>query len=103
MFVAVLQLTLALHVRNTVVDAASEGARFGALTDRGPADAAGRTRLLIDSALSSRYAADVSAGTVVVEGVQTVVVTVRAPLPVIGLLGPRLLEVDGHAVDEEGL
>ena len=103
MFVAVLQLTLTLHVRNTVVDAASEGARFGALTDRGPEDAAGRARLLIDSALSSRYAADVSAGTVVVDGAQTVVVTVRSPLPVIGLLGPRRLEVDGHAVDEDGL
>ena len=98
-----LQLTLVMHVRNTVVDAASEGARFGALTDRGPEDAAGRTRLLIDSSLSSSYAADVSAASVVVDGVQTVVVTVRAPLPVIGLLGPRRLEVDGHAVDEDGL
>lgn len=103
MFVAVLQLTLVLHVRNTVVDAASEGARFGALSGRDADDAAARARLLIGASLSSAYAADVSAATQVVDGVQTVVVRVRSPLPVIGLLGPGLLDVDGHAVDEDAL
>lgn len=103
MFVAVLQLTLVLHVRNTVVDAASEGARFGALAGRDAGDAAARARLLIDASLSSAYAADVSASTVVVDGVQTVVVKVHSPLPVVGLLGPGLLHVDGHAVDEDAL
>lgn len=103
LFLGVLQLTLVLHVRNTVVDAASEGARYGALTGREPADAVARTRLLIDTTLSPAYAADVSAATTLLDGVQTLVVTVRSPLPVIGLSGPRSLEVDGHAVDEEGL
>ncbi|MEN3344537.1 MAG: hypothetical protein V7635_1113, partial [Arthrobacter sp.] len=32
------------------------------------------------------------------QGVRTLEVTVRAPLPVLGLIGPRsLLEVKGHA------
>ena len=37
-FAGVLQVTLALHVRNTVIDCAAEGARYAALADREPAD-----------------------------------------------------------------
>ncbi|GAB2675764.1 TadE/TadG family type IV pilus assembly protein [Thalassiella azotivora] len=97
MFVALVQLTLVLHVRNTLVDCAAEGARYGAFADRGPQDAAQRTRELIGASLSSRYAADVTATTVDLGGVDVVRVTVRAPLPVIGLLGPAgAIEVDGH-------
>lgn len=103
LFVGVLQLALALHVRNTVVDAAGEGARYGALLGRGPADAEERTRELIRASLNDSLAQDVSARTEVLDGVQTVVVTVRAPLPVVGLAGPRTLTLDGHAVDEKGL
>ncbi len=103
MFVGVLQLTLALHVRNTLVDSAGEGARYGALVGRGPDDAVERTRELISSALVDDLAGDVTASTETLGGVQTVVVTVRAPLPVIGLVGPRSLQVEGHAVDEKAL
>jgi hypothetical protein len=103
LFVGVLQLALALHVRNTVVDAAGEGARYGALLGRGPADAVDRTQTLIRSSLSDDLARDVTARTEVVDGVPTVVVTVRAPLPLLGLVGPRTLSLDGHAVDEKAL
>lgn len=103
LFVGVLQLALALHVRNTLVDSAGEGARHGALVGRGPDDAVQRTRELISSALVDDLAGDVTASTQTLGGVQTVVVTVRAPLPVIGLVGPRSLQVQGHAVDEKGL
>ena len=103
LFVGVLQLALALHVRTTLVDAAGEGARRGALVGQDPADAVERTRQLVRSSLSDRLAEDVSGTTEVIDGVQTVVVTIRAPLPVVGLAGPRTLEVTGHAVDEEAL
>lgn len=103
MFVGVLQLTLALHVRNTLVDAAGEGARYGALLGRDGSDAEARTEQLIVAALSDRLAQDVSAATEQIGGVQTVVVTVLAPLPVLGLAGPRTLELSGHAVDEKAL
>lgn len=103
MFVGVLQLALALHVRNTLVDAAGEGARYGALVGRDGADAEQRTQALIVAALSDRLADDVTASTAEIGGVQTVVVTVRAPLPVLGLVGPRTLELTGHAVDEKAL
>ncbi|UNX54152.1 pilus assembly protein [Georgenia sp. TF02-10] len=99
--VAVLQLGLALHVRNTLVDAASEGARRGALLGSSPAEGAARTEELIGLSLSPRYGQDVAASTVERGGSTLVRVAVRAPLPVIGLLGPTgVLEVQGHAVLE---
>jgi hypothetical protein len=102
LFVAVLQLSLALHVRNVLVDCASEGARFGALADRDPEAGAIRTRELIRSELSNRYADRVSAGRATVEGLPTVEVRVEAPLPIIGLFGVgRTLTVSGHALAEQ--
>ena len=101
LFVAVVQLALVLHVRNTLVDCASEGARYGAFADRTPADGVARTRQLIGMSLSDRYADDVTATTAVVQGVPVVEVRVRAPLPVVGLLGPtRGITFTGHGVDE---
>src|SRR3954470_2562012 len=101
LFLALLQLGLALHVRNTLTAAAAEGARYGANADRGPADGAAITRRMIRDSLADSSAGDVTAGTERVDGVPTVVVRVRARLPVIGLLGPaRAISVQGHALDE---
>jgi hypothetical protein len=100
-FAGLVQLAVVLHVRNTLIDCASEGARYGALADRRPADAAQRTRELIRADLSDRYAADVGAGVEEVDGLATVVVRVRAPLPVAGMFGVgRVVDVSGHAVQE---
>jgi hypothetical protein len=100
-FVGVVQLAVILHVRNTLIDCAAEGARYGALADRVPADGARRAVALIGADLSPRYAGDVTAGEETVDGLPTVVVRVRAPLPVLGLLGPRrVLAVTGHALRE---
>ncbi len=97
-FLAIIQLTLILHVRNTLIDAAASGARYGTLADRSAADAEERTRSLIGTALSPGFAEEVSTGEVTVQGLRTLEVTVRAPMPVIGLIGPRdVLEVKGHA------
>ncbi|MUN08701.1 TadE/TadG family type IV pilus assembly protein [Agromyces luteolus] len=101
LLLAVVQLALALHVRNTVLDAAAEGARYAALAGSSPAAGVERTRRLIDAAIAADYAADVSAVTATVGGVPAIAVTVRTALPVIGLLGPeRALEVTGHAAVE---
>lgn len=97
-FLAIIQLTLVLHVRNTLIDAAASGARYGTLADRGAADAEERTRTLIVTALNPGFAGQVSTSEVTVQGLRTLEVTVRAPMPVIGLIGPRdMLEVKGHA------
>lgn len=56
---------------------------------------------LIRSSLSDRYAAGVSADTAVVGSVQVVEVHVRAPLPVLGPLGPgRARSATGRAFAE---
>ncbi|MET4584955.1 hypothetical protein ACVLB3_000206 [Pseudarthrobacter sp. PvP022] len=97
-FLAVIQLALVLHVRNTLIDAAASGARYGTLADRNAADARDRTGELIGMALNADFARDVSTSEVTYQGIRALEVTVRAPLPVIGLIGPReALEVKGHA------
>ncbi len=99
MFVALLQLTLVLHVHNTVADAASSAARYGALGDRTAEDARNRASALVASALGPGFVQDVSVSTGTLDGMQVLSVSIRAPLPVIGLLGPsHALEVSGHAV-----
>jgi Flp pilus assembly protein TadG len=101
LFLALQQLGLALHVRNTLTAAAAEGARYAANADRDPAAGAAVTRRMIRDSLADSFATDVSAGTERVDGVPTVVVRVHARLPVLGLLGPaRAISVRGHAFDE---
>jgi TadE-like protein len=98
---SVLQLGFALHIRNTVLDAAAEGARFGSLADNSLADGVARTRELIASALGPGYARDVSAVYGSYLGHPAAIVTVRTPLPLIGLIGIEGgLEVEGHAAVE---
>ncbi|WP_460964057.1 TadE family protein [Pedococcus soli] len=98
LFVAVFQLGLALHIRNTLISCASEGARLGARAGATPEEGAQRTRDLIRTSLSPRFAGDVTVSTTEVGGVRVVVVRVQAPLPVLGPLGPdRSLDVVGRA------
>ncbi len=101
LFVAIVQLTLVLHVRATLIDCAAQGARYAAAAGREPSDGVGRTVDLATAELSAAYARDVTAGRVEMDGVEVVEVTVRAPLPVLGLLGPTgTLVVRGHAMEE---
>lgn len=98
---SVIQLGLAMHVRNTLLDAAGEGARFAALADRTLADGAVRTRELITTAIGPAYATDVTITEGAYLGHRAAVVTVRAPLPVIGLIGfDGGVEVTGRAALE---
>ncbi len=101
LLVAVLQLAVTLHVRATLIDCAAEGARYGALVGSSPSVGAQRTRDLISASLSAGYARDVAARHATVAGARVVEVAVRAPLPVLGLLGPSgVLDVTGRALDE---
>lgn len=114
MFAAILQLGLALYVRNTVAACAQEGARYGADADfvsQGSgvmaARAAERATSCINSSVSSAFSRNVSASTPVLSGaggspVAVVEVQVAAPLPVIGLfsVGDQVLHVQGDAMQE---
>ena len=98
---SVIQLGLALHIRNTITDAAAEGARFGALADNSLTDGIERTRDLVSTALGPGYAQDVTASYGSYLGHPAAIVTVRTPLPLIGLVGiDGGLEVEGHAAVE---
>ena len=98
---SVIQLGLALLVRNAIQDAASEDARFTALADNGLEDGVVRARELIETALGPGYAQDVSASYGSYLGHPAAVVTIRTPLPLIGLVGiEHGLEVTGHAAVE---
>ncbi len=98
---SVMQLALALHIRNTALDAASEGARLASLADSGVGEGVERTRDLISSAIGDGYASDVSGDIGDYRGHLSATITVRTPLPLLGLAGIESgLEVSGHAAIE---
>lgn len=101
---ALMQLTLGLHVRNVLTDAAGEGARRAALVGGSVEEAEARVHALSDAALADGYVETVRVSRTVVAGLEVVEVEVTAPLPVLGLFGPGgALRVTGHAVDEASL
>ena len=101
-FLGILQVALVLLVRNTLASAASEGARYAATLDKGPADGAARTRSQIDGAISGRFAQDVDAHPAAVDGAPGVEVVIHASVPALGIGGPAIeLTVTGHAVEEQ--
>ncbi|MEY3734853.1 MAG: hypothetical protein RL347_2212 [Actinomycetota bacterium] len=98
---AVLQVTLALHVRSTLTAAAAEGARAGALAGSGLGVAEARTRDVLTDALGGDAAQDIRAARTRIDGVDVVRVQVTARLPLLGTLGPTALTVEGHAMAEQ--
>ena len=94
----VLQFGFAVYVRNVVHDAAVDGAYHAALADTSLSAGAERTRRVIARTVGREYAQDVTAAPGTIAGEPVVVVTVRATLPVLGLVGiPRGVEVTAHA------
>lgn len=81
-----IQLTLALHVNNSLIDAAANGAHYGALSNRSPSDAVARTRTLISETLNGGFARDITWRTSSIGDGQLVTVTVRTKVPLVGLL-----------------
>jgi Flp pilus assembly protein TadG len=102
-FLMIVQLGIALHVHNVLASAAAEGARYGANADL--IDHAGaaeqQTRTIIRTELADRFAGQVTASLVEVDGAPAVEVDVSAPLPLVGLWGSaRTIHVRGHALQE---
>ncbi|AYG05214.1 pilus assembly protein [Gryllotalpicola protaetiae] len=103
LLLAVVQFTLVLLVRNTVQDAAAQGARVAAFADGTLGDGEARTRQLLTASLGARYASSVRASYALDDDIRVVEVRVDSPLPVIGLIGfSRSLEVTGHAALDAG-
>ncbi len=101
LFLGVLQIGFYLYVRNTMVAAASDGARLAATVDRGPEDGIARTESMIGEAVSSRLVTSVTADVVEIEGQPAVAVVVEAHMPVLGIWGPAVdFTVRGHGIEE---
>lgn len=96
------QIALVLHVRNTMVAAASDGARSAAMLGASPDAARQRAREVVRTTLADRYADSVVALQSVRDGVDVVEVTIRGDVPALGLWGPGVsVEAVGHAVRQE--
>lgn len=99
---AVVQVILALHVRSTLTAAAAEGARAAALAGSSLAVGERRTREVLDDAIGGGAATSVAASRAHVNQVPVIRVQVTARLPLLGMLGPEALVVEGHAIVERG-
>jgi hypothetical protein len=82
---ALIQLSVVVHVRHTLISSAQEGARWASYYDTQMGDGVALTRRLIGEGLSPRYAGSVTLTPGTVGGQPGVRVTVTAPLPTIGL------------------
>ena len=100
-FLAAFQVGFSLYVRNTLIENAAEGARYGARADSTPAMGGQRTTDLIPAGLSGRFARHGTATVGSEGGARVVKVTVKAPLPIVGPFGPsQALNVSGRAYAE---
>lgn len=102
LFLAVVQIGYALHVRNTATAHVIEGARVGARADNTPADGVMRAEQLLATTLPGRYGTTVSGERASIGGVAVVRVFADLPLPVLGPLGvPGTMTVTGQAYAED--
>lgn len=98
LFAALLQAGVVIHTRNVMIDAASAGARYGALADRSPEDGVQRARELLSAGVPGQSGAEIVAEPTSQDGVPVLRVTVSSSLPGLGFLpGPVPVEVSGHA------
>jgi Flp pilus assembly protein TadG len=97
---AVVQVGLTVYVRSTIASAAAEGARVSAVSGGDAAVGVRRTRSALDASLAAGVVESVVARPTTVGGVPVIDVEVHARLPLVGLLGPSVLVVHGHALQE---
>jgi TadE-like protein len=102
LFLGVLQLGFFLYIRNTMVAAASDGARLAATADRGPGDGVARAESMIREALSSRVLVAVQAESLEIDGQPAVAIVVTGRMPAFGPWGPTIddFTVRGHGIEE---
>ncbi len=102
LFAALLQLSLVLHVKNTLSSAAAEGARRAAVTGATPDDGVAKAREQIVGTLNAKFAQDITITTTVIGGAPAYRVRIHAEVPALGLGGPAIgLDVSGSAILED--
>lgn len=101
MFAALLQLSLVLHVRNTLSSAAAEGARRAAVVGATPEDGTSKAAEQIVGTLNEKYADDISIERTTLGGAPAYRIVITAEVPALGLGGPAIgIEASGSAIIE---
>lgn len=95
----VVQAALIMHTRNTLTDAAVQGAHHASLVGSEPEDGAHRAEQMVTDRFGSALEVSAAASQ---DDTGMIRVQVTATLPLVGLLGPSAgLAVEGRALDEE--
>ena len=101
MFAALLQLSLVLHVRNTLSSAAAEGARRAAVTGATMDDGRAKAAEQIVGTLNAKYADEIDIHPTTIGGAPAYEVVITAAVPALGIGGPAIeIEVSGNAIIE---
>lgn len=103
MFAALLQLSLVLHVKNTLSSAAAEGARRAAVVGATPEDGKAKAIEQVKGTLNDKFTDpdNVVITATTVGGAPAYEVVITAEVPALGLGGPAIqLTVSGNAIIE---
>lgn len=102
LFAALLQLSLVLHVKNTLSSAAAEGARRAAVTGATPDDGVAKAREQIVGTLNEKFAQDITITDTSMGGAPAYRVVITAKVPALGIGGPAIaLTASGSAIIED--
>lgn len=94
-----LQTVLTVHVRNTLISIAHEGARLAARADQSPEAGVDRAEQLAGQSLGG-LEIDVTSRRAMVDELPVVDVVIDSTVPVLGWWGPTTMTVVGSAYDE---
>lgn len=97
---AVVQLILVMHVRTVLISAAAEGARAASLADSIAVVGERRARAIIEESVAASVVENIEVQPVLRGGNMLMAIDIDARLPLIGMFGPTLLHVQGHALQE---
>lgn len=96
----VLQVTLALFIRTSLIAAAEEGARGAALAGSDIGFGQQRAAQLMRSSVAGAGVRDISGKLITIDGAPAVEMVITAELPLIGFFGPVPMQVTGRAIVE---
>ena len=98
---AILQVILVMHVRTVLTSAAAEGARAAALAGADPRAGERRARAIIDETIASDSVERIVVHRQMAGGATIMALDIEARLPLLGLLGPTVMHVRGHSLQEQ--
>ncbi len=98
---AILQVILVMHVRTVLTSAAAEGARAAALAGADPRAGERRARAIIDETIASDSVERIVVRRQMAGGATIMALDIEARLPLLGLLGPTVIHVRGHSLQEQ--